>query len=177
MNQYTFLKASLPASAPPPPPPVHNEAQTKMQLDKHHRKNKSDPGIILHDCYIYLFILFLPSRHFLQRGQPRRRSPASPRSRGGARRLTWSRLAAFHCSRSAPQKGNICVIIPHSPPRRPTSIMQVRPSLMERGGARVRLACCFGVVCAQKVLFFFFVFLYLLLPLLFGKKKKKRVFI
>lgn len=48
--------------------------------------------------------------------------------------------------------------------------MQARPSLMERGGARVRLVCCF-VPFAHKKFYLFFVFLYLLLPLLFKKKK------
>lgn len=47
----------------------------------------------------------MPLCYFLQRGQPRRWSPTTPSSWGSVCGLTWSRLAAFHCSRSGLQRG------------------------------------------------------------------------
>ena len=47
----------------------------------------------------------MPLYYFLQRGQPRRWSPTTPSSWGSVCVLTWSRLAAFHCSRSGLQRG------------------------------------------------------------------------
>ncbi len=47
----------------------------------------------------------MPLFYFLQWGQIRRWSPTTPSSWGSVCGLTWSRLAAFHCSRSALQRG------------------------------------------------------------------------
>lgn len=43
-------------------------------------------------------------RYFLQWGPLKRWFPTTPSSRGSMCNLTWSRLAAFHCSRSVLQK-------------------------------------------------------------------------
>lgn len=57
-------------------------------------------------CFLINIIRFvIPLCYFLQWGQLRRRSPTTPSSWGSVCGLTWSRLAAFHCSRSGLQRG------------------------------------------------------------------------
>lgn len=54
---------------------------------------------------IIIWPFLMPLCYFLQWGWLRRWSPTTPSSWGSVCSLTWSRLAAFHCSRSGPQRG------------------------------------------------------------------------
>ena len=77
----------------------------------------------------------------------------TPGHGGSMCNLTWSRLAAFHCSRSALQKENICVIIPYSPAYQPSPLCPVL--LASSNGHHVHVCVC---VCVFISAFFFFFF-------------------
>lgn len=65
---------------------------------------------IMHDAAASFYLKknvrsVMPLHYFLQWGQLRKWSPTTPSSWGSVCGLTWSRLAAFHCSRSGLQRG------------------------------------------------------------------------
>lgn len=90
---------------------------------------------------------------FLQEEAVKRWFPATPSNCGSTCNLTWSPLAAFHCSRSALQKGNICVTIPYSPAYQPCPLCPV--SLASSNGHHAHMCVYWVCVC---LCFFFFNF-------------------
>lgn len=89
---------------------------------------------------------------FLQEEAVKRWFPATPSNCGSTCNLTWSRLAAFHCSRSALQKGNICVTIPYSPAYQRCPLCPVLPASSNGHHAHMCVYC----VCVYLCFFFFF---------------------
>lgn len=81
--------------------------------------------------------------------------PATPGNCGSMCNLTWSPLAAFHCSRSALQKENICAIIPYSPAYQPCPLS---PALLaSSNGHQVHICVsCAVCMCLSLVFFSFF---------------------